>query len=282
MSELLKGATNITKVVYDEALKAYKEKNYDKAGKLFEELFSRDTQSAVISYFGGVCAYRRKRWDIAEKMFIKSANQKKNFYYSMYGNIFLALLYVRKRRIDEAKKCLENVFERDFKNPVVFSLMGYIANKEKKYEEAEKYYQKSIKLDRNNASFHNNLGFNYLEWEKKLDKAEYHIELAVKKNVNNPFYLHSMGWLFFVKKNYRKSINFLKQSFRIAKYKRTEQDIQKAEVFSKSEQKVSSLEEGGLSRAGKASPSDDKGSVGNEKNIAKKKRKTRSKTKKSI
>lgn len=229
--------TNITRVVYEEALKVYRKKDFPKAAQLFYELFKRDTNSSVVCYFGGVSAFRVKEWEIAEKMFLKTTELKKNYYHDMYARIFLSLIAIYRSDFETAKKQLEKTIKGDFLNPLPYSFLGYIANKEKKYEEADKMFQKSMKFDRNNPSFNNNLGFNYLEWNRNIEKAQYHISHALKKDANNHYYLHSMGWYFFIKKNFQMAIDFLKRSLKISHHKRTEEDLKKSLEQQKMEKK---------------------------------------------
>lgn len=230
--------TNITRVVYEEALKAYRQKDFPKAAQLFYELFKRDTHSSVVCYFGGISAFRVKEWDIAEKMFLKTTELKKNYYHDMYARVFLGLIAIRRSDFEQAKKQLEKTIESDFLNPLPYSFLGYIANKEKKYEEADKMFQKSMKFDRNNPSFNNNLGFNYLDWNRQIEKAQYHISYALRKDANNHYYLHSMGWYFFIKKNFQNAIEFFKRSLQIVHNKQTEEDLKKSIREQKNSERV--------------------------------------------
>jgi tetratricopeptide (TPR) repeat protein len=65
------------------------------------------------------------------------------------------------------------------------------------YEQAEKYFQKSLDNSPDFAEALNYLGYMWVEHGKKLQEARGLIEKAVKLEPKNPAYLDSLGWVLF-------------------------------------------------------------------------------------
>lgn len=224
-----KDITNIVKIVYDEALKAYQTKDDSRALSLFYELFKRKNYHVGVCFFGGMSAFRQKQWKVAEEMLSKTIEIGENEQYSLQSRIFLSIIYIRNEKWNEAKESLQKAVKKPLNDPLPYALMGYIANKENRYQEAEKMFQKSLELDKNNPNFNNNLGFNYLEWDEKyLDKAQHYISIALKAEKDNYHYLHSMGKVLFLRKECEKAVKVLEKSLKIMPNKETEKDLKKA------------------------------------------------------
>src|SRR5207237_2536378 len=65
------------------------------------------------------------------------------------------------------------------------------------YEQAEKYFEKSLQLSPDFAEALNYLGYMWAEHGLKLDRARELIEKAVKAEPKNAAYLDSLAWVLF-------------------------------------------------------------------------------------
>ncbi len=222
---------NIERSVFAESVKAYNAKEYRKAASLFYELWKHNSDSSSAAYFGGNSFYRLGEFPMAEEFFKKAISLKKNFYHAMYAHIFIANIAIKNKNFAKAKQYLKAPISNNFESHIPHMFLGYIANQESDYALAEKYFKQSLEKDPENASIHNNLGFNYLEWNKNLDAAEKHVSFALSKNKSNPLYLHSYGFLFFVKKNFKQALVLFKKAFQILPSRTIEQDLQRAKKF---------------------------------------------------
>jgi len=92
----------------------------------------------------------------------------------------LGVSYEKKGELDNA---LKEYQEASGKLPDAYLFMGNIYFQKKEYDEAEAYYKKAIKKDRNNADAYNNLAWLYYTKNEKLDEAE---KLALKAMELNP------------------------------------------------------------------------------------------------
>ena len=92
----------------------------------------------------------------------------------------LGVSYEKKGELDNA---LKEYQEASGKLPAAYLFMGNIYFQKKEYDEAEAYYKKAIKKDRNNADAYNNLSWLYYTKNEKLDESE---KLALKAMELNP------------------------------------------------------------------------------------------------
>ena len=92
----------------------------------------------------------------------------------------LGVSYEKKGELDNA---LKEYQEASGKLPAAYLFMGNIYFQKKEYDEAEAYYKKAIKKDRNNADAYNNLAWLYYTKNEQLDEAE---KLALKAMELNP------------------------------------------------------------------------------------------------
>jgi tetratricopeptide (TPR) repeat protein len=65
------------------------------------------------------------------------------------------------------------------------------------YQQAEQYFEKSLKLAPDSAETQNYLGYMWAEHDTKLDQARELIEKAVKAEPKNAAFLDSLGWVLF-------------------------------------------------------------------------------------
>jgi Tfp pilus assembly protein PilF len=72
-----------------------------------------------------------------------------------------------------------------------------MADRAKRYDEAEADFRKVLEIDPNNALTLNNFGFMLADRGEKLDEALAMIRKAVKLEPTNYAYLDSLGWAYF-------------------------------------------------------------------------------------
>ncbi len=75
--------------------------------------------------------------------------------------------------------------------------MGAVCERKGDYDQAEKYFEKSLKLAPDSAEVMNYLGYMWAEHGLKLDQARDLIEKAVKAEPKNAAYLDSLAWVLF-------------------------------------------------------------------------------------
>ena len=72
-----------------------------------------------------------------------------------------------------------------------------------------------IKVDPDNSSAYNFLGYLFAEKGEHLDEAEQLINKALQLKPNDGFYLDSLGWLYYQKGDYQKALSTLEKALKI-------------------------------------------------------------------
>ncbi len=81
-----------------------------------------------------------------------------------------------------------------------------------KYETADKDFLYSLKLDPNDAYVLNYLAYSWLERNYKIDNAIEMLEKAYSIENDDPYIIDSIGWAYYLTKDYSKAEKFLKRA----------------------------------------------------------------------
>ncbi len=114
--------------------------------------------------------------------------------------IGLCQIYVRMHRWKDAEETLNKAealtTKQDDKIYLLF-LRGEVAERQKHYEPAERYFRQVLALDPNNAMTLNYLGYMLADKNARLPEALTLIRKAVQLDPMNGAYLDSLGWVYF-------------------------------------------------------------------------------------
>jgi tetratricopeptide (TPR) repeat protein len=89
---------------------------------------------------------------------------------------------------------------------------GSLAEREKKYDQAEQYFRKVLEIDPNNALTLNNLGFMLVDKTTRFADALKLIRKAVELEPMNGAYLDSLGWVYFKMGDYEPAEDNLRKA----------------------------------------------------------------------
>jgi tetratricopeptide (TPR) repeat protein len=109
-------------------------------------------------------------------------------------------MYSRLRRFPEAEEYIakaEAISTRPEERQYVWFVWGSILERQKKYDEAEQMFKKSLGADPRNASTLNYLGYMLADRGVRLQEALGYIKQAVELEPQNGAYLDSLGWAYF-------------------------------------------------------------------------------------
>ena len=106
-------------------------------------------------------------------------------------------IYQRARKFDQAHTILDEAIRRFPNEEKAYFLQGSIFEKQKKFNEAERAFRKSLELDMENPAALNYLGFMLADRGSKLQEALGMIQKAVDSDPTNGAYLDSLGWVYF-------------------------------------------------------------------------------------
>jgi tetratricopeptide (TPR) repeat protein len=96
-----------------------------------------------------------------------------------------------------AAEVVAKATEPDHLNQRFYFELGAACERNGDYDQAEKYFQKSLELSPNFAEALNYLGYMWAEHGVHLDQAREMIEKALKIEPQNAAYLDSLGWVLF-------------------------------------------------------------------------------------
>lgn len=123
--------------------------------------------------------------------------------------ILLASIYYKLEKHEQADKLFKQFENIDPKNSNTFFRLGRVYYELKINDKAENYFRKSIELDSENASALNHLGYLLAEQGTKLDEGIVLVNKALEILPDTPEFLDSLGWLYYMKGDYGKALEYL-------------------------------------------------------------------------
>ncbi len=200
-------------IVYAYALSLELTGEIKKAKELYEELLNELPNNVkVIERLVGIYI-DLKNYEDAKRLIEKVK-------YIGEGSLTLALLEAellsRKGKHKEALDLL-NELEKSYTDDYrIYFSKAIIYDYLEDYKKAEENLRKAIELNPENPDLYNHLGYSLLLWygEKRVKEAKELIEKALQKEPENPAYLDSMGWAYYMERDYEKAIQYLLKSLR--------------------------------------------------------------------
>lgn len=123
----------------------------------------------------------------------------------------LGILYYKDKRLEEAKKAIENAINLDNLNPNYFYVLGLIADKKDKFNDSIFAYRKTIELDKAFLSAYNNLG-NCLRKIKKFNEAEVIYKKAIQVAPSHCGAYINLGNLLLLQKKHSDAVAIYEQA----------------------------------------------------------------------
>jgi tetratricopeptide (TPR) repeat protein len=115
------------------------------------------------------------------------------------GYTMLAQLYIRQKRLDQARAEFEGIVERDPSTTVARTMVGILLEAQGKREEAKKSYEVTVSGTASAPFAANNLAFIYAEEGTNLDVALRLATLAKQELPDEPSVDDTLGWVYYKK-----------------------------------------------------------------------------------
>ncbi|NPB07312.1 MAG: tetratricopeptide repeat protein [Aquificae bacterium] len=124
--------------------------------------------------------------------------------------------YLKKGEYEKALSVLNKIQEEYPEDYRVFFMKAIVYDYMGKYREAEEKLRKAMELNPSDPDLYNHLGYSLLLWygKERIEEAEDLIRKALEMEPNNPAFLDSMGWVYFLKGEYEKAIQYLLRALR--------------------------------------------------------------------
>ena len=115
------------------------------------------------------------------------------------GYNMLAVLFLRQKRLDEARAEFEGIAQRDPSNVPARTMLGILLAQQGKQDEAIKAYQRAVSGTENAPVAANNLAYIYAERGRNLDEALQLATSAKQRMPNDPSVDDTIGWIYYKK-----------------------------------------------------------------------------------
>lgn len=179
---------------------AFEKKNYEKAADYFGKavLISPDLEQGYYELAGAQISL-----DQPAEALITLEKARAKFSQNFLGEFYSALAAQKLKNYAQALKhytaaeVIASATDPKRLNYLFYFQFGSCRERNREYEQAEKYFQKSLELKPDEPETLNYLGYMWADRSTNLDKARDMIERALKLDPKNPAYLDSMGWVLF-------------------------------------------------------------------------------------
>lgn len=224
----------------------YQNKNYTKAAEILEAVLQKTPNSNKVRYYLGVIYEEAGDFEKArgqynlitpDSSFFKDAMLRQSLYYYRSAQLgaavgvlqmaimrapkiedfypLLAVLYEELDDLPASRKALERGTKALPKDAALLYALAIVTDRLKDTNEALKLMQRVIVLDPTNVSAMNYVGYTYAERGTHLDEAEELLLRAAQMQPQDGYILDSLGWLYFKRNEYGKSLAVLEQAVKV-------------------------------------------------------------------
>lgn len=125
---------------------------------------------------------------------------------------FMAVVQMSGNDLDGAGNSLKSAVRLDKDDPDLQITLSSWQDRVKQFKESEETLRKVLKVDPNNATALNNLGYFLTERNERLDEAIELIMRAVVLEPSNGSFLDSLGWLYFKTGKIDEALKYIEQA----------------------------------------------------------------------
>ena len=182
-------------------------KNPKKAVELVQAQISKQPENAQFQVLLGDVYRATGDLNSAEASFRKAIELKSDLTiaYMELGN-----LYYAKGSFDEAIRQFTEAAAKSPKQTAPHMILGVLYEKQGKFKEAEEHYRKVLDVNPKFVPAANNLAWILSENNGNLDVALTFAETAKEAQPDDPRISDTLGWIYYKKQAYLKSVSYLK------------------------------------------------------------------------
>lgn len=154
-------------------------------------------ETTELAYYLGLCFTKLGRYDDAllylEQVITASTEPLKLY----QCRLTLAYIYAVTKRSKMAEFELKQLIKNGFESAQIYTTLAYAAWTQKLYAQALEFYEKALKLDENNTTALNGIGFILVDTDQDIHRGMRLCKKAVDRKPKNAAYLDSLGWAYF-------------------------------------------------------------------------------------
>ncbi len=179
---------------------AFEEKEYAKAGEYLAKTILLNPNFEQ-GYYDTAAAYINA--DQPKEALATLAQARKKFPQSFILEYYTGLAHLRAKDHAAALKAfttaeiIASATDTDKLTAGLYFQIGATCERLKRFDEAERYFQRALDQNPNFAEALNYLGYMWAERNINLDRAQAMLERALKLEPKNPAFLDSLGWVLY-------------------------------------------------------------------------------------
>jgi tetratricopeptide (TPR) repeat protein len=183
-----------------EAIRFFENKQWDKALQKIKLIIADKSNAAEqeeLAYYTGLCYSKLGQFENAILYLEQIVVTSKHPVRSHQCRMALAYAYIKTGRAKMAEFELKRLKNAGFESASMYNAMAYAAYAQKRYLQAIDYYEKTLALDKNNATALNSMGYILADRDIDAEKGAQLCQKAVESSPNNAAYMDSMGWAYY-------------------------------------------------------------------------------------
>lgn len=181
----------------EKAVHLLKQRRYEEALQQFLAIEVDEDRYPELSYYLGLCYTHLERYEEALLFLEQVLNSDMSFPHVYQSRMILGYIYTVTNRFRLAEFEFSRLLEEGYESAKVYSALAYVTHNQKKTASSIAYLEKALRIDPDNATALNSLGFILADGNIKLDTALGYCKRAVTQKPDNPAYLDSLGWVYY-------------------------------------------------------------------------------------
>jgi tetratricopeptide (TPR) repeat protein len=185
------------KTKYDEAIRFFNMKRWDTALQAFLQVDAGGygpEEKAELAYYLGLCYTKLERFNDALLYLEQVVSANAETLRTCQCRLTLAYIYMSTGRPKMAEFELDRLVKGGFQSAQIHTMLGFSAWLQKHYKLAIECYERALRLDANNATAMNCLGYILADTGENVRRGLELCRMAVEKRPNSAAYMDSLGW----------------------------------------------------------------------------------------
>ncbi len=196
-----------------DGIELYNQKNYKEALVFFLGVTSeKDDVITEINYYTGLSYVRLEQYEKAMEFLEQVVTANSDIAKVYQCRLILAFVYAKTERTKLAEFELSKLIDAGYESVQVFSSMAYISYEHNDIKKAIDFYEKALKIEPENSTSLNGLGYVLAETGKDLEKSLDLCKKAVEKQPENPAYLDSLAFVCYKLKSFEDAEKYIKKA----------------------------------------------------------------------
>ncbi len=183
-------------------------KNDDAADKFVRGAVYADTSADAYVQIG-YALFTLEKYELAKPVLENGLTRASDDFRINYT---YALVLQRTGNLPLSIKYYEKAAELNPSELSIISSLALAYNSNKQYRESNEAYEKALKIDPDNALILNNYAYNLSTRGENLNKALDMVRKAVNKEPGNSSYLDTMGWIYYMMKDYKSAKEYIERA----------------------------------------------------------------------